>query len=111
MGRITKILILILAILYGAYYWAVPTLVELPENITFEEYNIALKNPKVKTGLIPSIKFSAHKKYVTVFFWIKAGHAMVRPGQIFPSSPPANRGEYVFPHQAHPSLQAKQAKI
>ena len=59
MGRITKILILILAILYGAYYWAVPTLVELPENITFEEYNIALKNPKVKTGLIPSIKFSA----------------------------------------------------
>ena len=37
MGRITKILILILAILYGAYYWAVPTLVELPENITFEE--------------------------------------------------------------------------
>ena len=59
MGRITKILILILAILYGAYYWAVPALVELPENITFEEYNIALKNPKVKTGLIPSIKFSA----------------------------------------------------
>lgn len=59
MGRITKILILILAILYGAYYWAVPALVKLPENITFEEYNIALKNPKVKTGLIPSIKFSA----------------------------------------------------
>lgn len=59
MGRITKILILILAILYGAYYWAVPALVELPENITFEEYNIALKNPKVKTGLIPSVKFSA----------------------------------------------------
>ncbi len=59
MGRITKILILILAILYGAYYWAVPALVKLPENIAFEEYNIALKNPKVKTGLIPSIKFSA----------------------------------------------------
>ena len=48
-----------MAILYGAYYWAVPALVKLPENITFEEYNIALKNPKVKTGLIPSIKFSA----------------------------------------------------
>ena len=59
MGRITKILILILAILYGAYYWAVPALVKLPENIAFEEYNIALKNPKVKTGLIPSINFSA----------------------------------------------------
>ena len=59
MGRITKILILILAILYGAYYWAVPALVKLPENIAFEEYNIALKNPKVKTGLIPSVKFSA----------------------------------------------------
>lgn len=58
-GRIIKFLLLIFAILYGAYYWAIPALVKLPENIAFEEYNIALKNPKVKTGLIPSIKFSA----------------------------------------------------
>lgn len=58
-GRITKFLILIFAILYGAYYWAIPALVKLPENIVFEEYKIALENPAIKTGVIPSIKFSA----------------------------------------------------
>ncbi len=59
MGRIIKILLLILTILYGAYYWAVPALVKLPENILVEGYNISLENPKLKTGLIPSVGFSA----------------------------------------------------
>lgn len=58
-GRIIKFLLLIFAILYGAYYWAIPALVKLPENIVFEEYKIALKNPAIKTGIIPSVKFSA----------------------------------------------------
>lgn len=58
-GRITKFLLLIFAILYGAYYWAIPALVKLPENIVFEEYKIALENPTIKTGVIPSVKFSA----------------------------------------------------
>ena len=58
-GRITKFLLLIFAILYGAYYWAIPALVKLPENIVFEEYKIALGNPTIKTGVIPSVKFSA----------------------------------------------------
>lgn len=59
MGRIIKILLLISTILYGAYYWAIPALVKLPENIVFEGYKITLENPKIKTGLIPSIEFSA----------------------------------------------------
>lgn len=59
MGRIIKILLLISIILYGAYYWAVPALVKLPENLEFDGYKIAIENPKLKTGLIPSIEFSA----------------------------------------------------
>jgi len=58
-GRLIKILLLIFTILYGAYYWAIPALVKLPENITLEGYKISLENPKIKTGLIPSIEFYA----------------------------------------------------
>lgn len=58
-GRIIKFLLLIFAILYGAYYWAVPALVKLPENLDIEGYKISMENPKIKTGLIPSIEFSA----------------------------------------------------
>ncbi len=59
MGSIIKILLLIFTILYGAYYWAVPALVKLPENLDLEGYKISMENPKIKTGLIPSIEFSA----------------------------------------------------
>ncbi len=59
MGRIIKILLLIFTIIYGAYYWAVPALVKLPENFALEGYKISMENPKIKTGLIPSIEFSA----------------------------------------------------
>lgn len=59
MGRIIKILLLIFTILYGAYYWAVPALVKLPENLDLEGYKISMESPKIKTGLIPSIEFSA----------------------------------------------------
>lgn len=58
-GRIIKILLLILTILYGAYYWAVPALVKLPENFELEGYKISMQHPKIKTGLIPSVKLSA----------------------------------------------------
>lgn len=58
-GRIIKILLLIFTILYGAYYWAVPALVKLPENIELEGYKVSLENPKIKTGLVPSVEFSA----------------------------------------------------
>lgn len=57
MSRFIKLLLLILTILYGAYYWAVPALVKLPETIELDGYKIAMDNPKIKTGL--SIEFSA----------------------------------------------------
>jgi hypothetical protein len=57
--RIIYFILLIFTTLYGAYYWAIPALVKLPENIVFDGYKIALENPKIKTGLIPSVEFSA----------------------------------------------------
>lgn len=60
MSRIIKILLLIFAVLYGAYYWAIPSLVKLPENLELDGYKIVLQNPKIKTGLIPSVKFFAN---------------------------------------------------
>lgn len=59
MGRIFKFLLILVAILYGAYYWAVPALVKLPENIDYEGYKFSFEKPVLKTGLVPSIWLSA----------------------------------------------------
>ena len=69
MGRNLKVLITIfsLTILYGAYYWGIPALINLPERVEFIEntvfqefgYKISIENPSLKMGYTPSIKVSA----------------------------------------------------
>lgn len=49
--------------LYGAYYWGIPALINLPEKANYIEqtvlkesgYKISLENPKLKMGFIPSV--------------------------------------------------------
>ncbi len=69
MGRNLKLLITIfsLTVLYGAYYWGIPALINLParagyiEQAVFKEtgYKISIDNPKLKMGYTPSIWLKA----------------------------------------------------
>ena len=74
MGRNFKYLLtlLILTLLYGAYYRGIPALVNLPERVDFIEqtvlkesgYKIDLENPELKMGLIPSVWLKADGFYI-----------------------------------------------
>lgn len=69
MGRNLKILITIfsLTVLYGAYYWGIPALINMPEKAGYIEqtvlqqsgYKISLVNPDLKMGFIPSVWIKA----------------------------------------------------
>ena len=69
MSRNLKILITLfsLSTLYGAYYWGIPAVVDLPnkkdfiEQKVFEQtgYRINVENPTLKMGLIPSVQVFA----------------------------------------------------
>lgn len=69
MGRNFKILITLfsLTVLYGAYYWGTPVIVNLPKRVDFIEqavfketgFKVNLANPSLKMGLIPSIWIKA----------------------------------------------------
>ena len=74
MGRNFKYLLtlLILTLLYGAYYRGIPALVNLPERVDLIEqtvlkesgYKIDLENPELKMGLIPSVWLKADGFYI-----------------------------------------------
>lgn len=69
MGVKGKILIsaIILSFLYGGYYWGIPAAVNLPARMPSIEnkikqdlgYDISVKNPALKMGIIPSVYFKA----------------------------------------------------
>lgn len=69
MSRNLKILITLfsLSTLYGAYYWGIPAVVDLPnkkdfiEQKVFEQtgYRVNVENPTLKMGLIPSVQVFA----------------------------------------------------
>ena len=69
MSRNFKILITLfsLSALYGAYYWGIPAVIDLPNRTDFIEqtvfsqtgYRINIENPKLKMGLIPSAQIFA----------------------------------------------------
>ena len=70
MGRNLKFLITIfsLTVLYGAYYWGIPALINLPERADYIErivlketgYKISLDNPELKMGFTPSVWVKAN---------------------------------------------------
>lgn len=65
MGRNLKIQISIFALiaLYGAYYWGIPAVINLPQRVDFIEktvfeksgYKIKIEKPTLKMGLLPSV--------------------------------------------------------
>lgn len=69
MSRNLKVLITLFSMtaLYGVYYWGIPAIVDLPNNIDLIEqavlkksgYKISIQNPSLKMGLIPAIKIKA----------------------------------------------------
>ena len=69
MGLKSKILIsaIVLSFLYGGYYWGIPAAVNLPKRMPDIEakikqksgFDISVKNPVLKMGIIPSIYFKA----------------------------------------------------
>ena len=69
MGRNLKLLITLfsLTVLYGAYYWGIPALVNLPQRVDYIEqavlketgYKISLENPELKMGFTPSVWINA----------------------------------------------------
>jgi len=68
-GRNFKILISAFALgtLYGIYYFGIPAVVNLPERVDFIQqtiftetgYKTVIKNPKMKMGILPSVKLKA----------------------------------------------------
>ena len=69
MSRNLKVLITLFSMtaLYGVYYWGIPAIIDLPNNIDLIEqtvlkksgYKISIQNPSLKMGLIPAIKIKA----------------------------------------------------
>ena len=69
MGRNLKYLTALfsLMVLYGAYYWGIPAIINIPQRTEFIEqsvlektgYKIKLVNPTLKMGIIPSVWFKA----------------------------------------------------
>lgn len=69
MGRKFKIgvISLLLLALYGAYYWGIPAIFNSHENFQkaekliekFSGFKVSLSNPHLRTGLLPTVKFSA----------------------------------------------------
>lgn len=70
MSRNLKVLITLFSMtaLYGVYYWGIPAIIDLPNNIDLIEqavlkksgYKISIQNPSLKMGLIPAIKIKAN---------------------------------------------------
>lgn len=70
MGRNLKIFLigLCFALIYSAYYFVIPAIINIPERVDFVEqnvlketgYKISIKEPKLKMGIIPSLIISAN---------------------------------------------------